>query len=126
MNQKLITKLLATLHEFAQKNQLSDAQLESLLGEIVLNSPAMRKGGVGLIDNETFVILNEERNAVLLAGRKWQGKKSSEYEVVLTDGHRVLSSVDVVDFSTLMILLFSPTEVRYINLSNNSGGKYLR
>lgn len=126
MNQDMVTKLIANINSFAKKNGLSDAQLQSLLGELVLNEKKMKKGGVGVIDKQTFVVLNETNNAVVIAGKKWQGKPSSESEVVLTDGHRVLSPTDPVDTAILKILVFSPKEVRYIDLSNNSGGKYLR
>jgi hypothetical protein len=126
MNQEIVAKLVTTLNTFAKKNALNDAQLESLLGEIVLNGQKMKKGGVGVIDKETFVVLDDQRNTVVVAGKKWQGKPSNEHEVVLTDGRRVLSSTDDVDVSNLKILVFSPKEVRYINLSNNSGGKYPR
>lgn len=126
MNQEIVAKLVATLNTFAKKNALNDAQLESLLGEIVLNGQKIKKGGVGVIDKETFVVLGEQRNTVVVAGKKWQGKPSNKHEVVLTDGRRVLSSADDVGVSNLKILVFSPKEVRYINLSNNSGGKYPR
>ena len=59
---ELNAKLLAALNEFAKKNSLSDEQLESLLGEVVLNSSNMRKGGVGIVDGETFVLLDEKKN----------------------------------------------------------------
>lgn len=126
VNQDMVTKLVITLNAFAKKNGLNDAQLQSLLGEVVLDEQKMKKGGVGVIDKETFVVLNEPRNAIVIAGKKWQGKPSNESEVVLTDGHRVLNSTDAADTANLKILVFSPKEIRFIDLSNNSGGKYLR
>ena len=126
MDGKLIADLINTLNQFAQRHALSDTQVESLLGQVVLNGQRLRKGGVGIIDKETFVVLKEHRNVLILSGQRWEGKESSEPEVVLTDGRSVLSSIQGMNVSDLKILIFTPTEVRYINLSNNSGGKYLR
>ena len=123
---ELNAKLLATLNEFAKKNSLSDEQLESLLGEVVLNSPNMRKGGVGIVDGETFVLLDEKKNELKISGKKWQGEESSKQQIVLTDGRQVFGSIIVDDVSKLKILIFTPSQVRYINLTNNTGGKYSR
>ena len=123
---ELNAKLLAALNEFAKKNSLSDKQLESLLGEVVLNSPNMRKGGAGIVDGETFVLLDEKKNELKISGKKWQGEESNKQQIVLTDGRQVFGSVTVEDVSKLKILIFTPSQVRYINLTNNTGGKYSR
>jgi hypothetical protein len=126
VHDKLSAELVATLNDFAKRNALSDDQIQRLVGDIVLNGQQFRKGGVGIINKDIFILLDEERNTVVLAGKKWHGKKSSDSEIVLTDGGQVLNAKDKIDIANLIILLFSPTEVRYINFSNNSGGKYLR
>ena len=123
---ELNAKLLAALNEFAKKNYLSDEQLESLLGEVVLNSPSMRKGGIGIVDGETFVLLDEKKNELKISEKKWQGEESNKQQIVLTDGHQVFGSITVEDVSKLKILIFTPSQVRYINLTNNTGGKYSR
>jgi hypothetical protein len=123
---ELNAKLLAALNEFAKKNSLSDEQLESLLGEVVLNSPNMRKGGVGIVDDKTFVLLDEKKNGLKIYGKKWQGEESNKQQIVLTDGRQVFGSITVEDVSKLKILIFTPSQVRYINLTNNTGGKYSR
>lgn len=123
---EIIAELVNTITKFAQNHDLNDVQMESLLGEIVLNGPKLKKGGVGIVDSETFILLQEERNSMSLAEKKWQGEKVSESEIVLTDGRRVIGSMHGVDVSKLKIVMFSPAEVRYINLSNNTGGKYSR
>ncbi|MCI0371834.1 MAG: hypothetical protein L0214_10750 [candidate division NC10 bacterium] len=63
---------------------------------------------------------------VLVAGQTWDGRPSSQHEIVVIGGDRVLGSVEAPDVSDLEILVFSPTEVRYINLSSKTGGKYRR
>lgn len=126
MNAELVTELTASLGAFAKRNKLSATQLESLLGESVLNETKPAKGGIGVITKDVFVVLREAKNAVFVSGKKWEGMDSTEPEVVLTDGRKVLASLHGTDLDKLVILVFSPGEVRYIDLSRASGGRYIR
>lgn len=126
MDARLVAELTASLDAFAKRNELSAIQMESLLGEIVLNDPKVAQGGIGVVTKDVFVVLREAKNAVVVAGRKWQGMASTESEVVLTDGRKVLVSLHDSDISNLIILVFSPTEVRFIDLSRGAGGRYIR
>jgi len=118
-------KLQKWLLEFAQRNSLNDDQLNGMLGEYVLGSPAMRKGGLGIVDRETYIVLDEKRNAVIVGGKQWDGLPRQETEVVLTDG-RILGSLPAGELKDLRIMIFSPKEVHFINPSANAGGIYRR
>ena len=118
-------KLQKWLLEFAQRNSLNDDQLNGMLGEYVLGSPAMRKGGLGIVDRETYIVLDEKRNAVIVGGKQWDGLPRQETEVVLTDG-RILGSLPPGELKDLRIMIFSPKEVHFINPSANAGGIYRR
>jgi hypothetical protein len=126
INDDMSEKLIACLQGFARENSLTRAQLETLLGDVVLNGVKIRKGGIGVIDRSTFIVLDDTRNAILVARKRWQGRKAGESEAVLLDGRHVLGPGDRVDRSTLKLVIFTPTEVHYVNLSNNSGGRYQR
>jgi len=119
-------KLQKSLQTFAQQNSLTDDQLNALLGKYVMGSLAMRKGGIGIVDRETYVVLDEARNAVIVSGKQWDGLPRQKTEVVLTDGRRILGSVPAGELGELRILIFSPKEVHFINPSANSGGVYRR
>jgi hypothetical protein len=119
-------KLQKWLQEFAQQNSLNDDQLNAMLGQYVLGSLAMRKGGLGIVDRETYIVLDEERNAVIVGGKQWDGLPRQKTEVVLTDGRRILGSVPASELRDLRILIFSPKEVHFINPSANAGGIYRR
>jgi len=127
-NKHLEDRLLAVLQKFAKNNNLSGTALQELLGGLVLDSPQLRKGGVGIIGNsDVYVSLDEERNALILpAGKEWHGKKSTEGEVVLVDNERVLGSIPVPSTSNLKIIIFSPSDVHYVDMSLRVGGKYAR
>ena len=123
----LESSLANTLREFARKRGLSDEQLSVILGKFVLDSRAISKGGLGKIgDDELYAVLDEKQNGVLIAGTEWRGRDSKEPQVVIIGDHRVLGSVDASGVSGIKVILFSPKQVRYVDLSNNSGAKYLR
>ncbi len=124
-DQQMADALIA-LHNFAEKHALSDAQMRTLIGEFAFNEQYFGKGGAGIIGENSYVLLRTDRNTLRLPGGEWQGKPYQEPEIVVTDGRRVISSVDGVDVAKLKIVIFSPGEVRIIDLSNYSGGRYLR
>lgn len=107
---KLRLKLVTTLNEFARKHKLSDQDLKTLVGNLMLNGQAYPKGGVGSIsDNESYILLDEKKNMLQLAGKRWEGRNSNENELVIVDGQRVIGSVGVTDTSALTIVMFSAT-----------------
>lgn len=126
MIQTLEEKLVSALGAFAEENKLGDSELEALLGEVVLNGRKFKKGGVGVIDKDAFALVDERRNSIVVASQKWEGREANQSELVVIDGSNVANSIPVTDASTLRIVLFLPADVRYINFSNNSGGRYSR
>jgi len=126
IDNKLIADLHYTLDKFKQMNQLDDLHMARLLGEIVLNTEEWKKGGVGIIDENVFILTDRRNNSIRIFGKEWEGKESSVEEVVVIDGNRVVCCLDGADTSKLKIVLFSPSEVHFIDLSNNTGGKYVR
>jgi hypothetical protein len=124
--QELVAELLANLNTFAKTHDLNHSQMRDLLGEVVLNGRNFKKGGVGLVSGDVFVIVDGARNEIVLANKRWEGRPASEPEVVLTDGRRVLCAVPGADSGELRVVFFSPTEVRYIDQTTKSSGVYLR
>ncbi len=126
-NKQLESKLISELNKFGKANGLSEEQLRRLLGESLLNVPFFRKGGVGLIDSkETYIILDEVQNGILLNHQEWKGMDSGNTEIVLMDDRHILGSVGGVDLSNLKIVVFSPNEVHFVNMSDHSAGRFPR
>lgn len=118
--------LLITLRSFAEQHSVTETEVWELLDRMVLDGKAMRKGGVGIIDNNNYIILDGKRNALILAERKWEGKQATEQEVVIIDGNDVPDNLQNVDLSKVAIVMFSPHEVRFISLAGMHAGKYDR
>lgn len=78
------------------------------------------------MDRETYIVLDEARNAVIVGGKQWDGLPRQQTEVVMTDGHRILGSAPAGELRDLRILIFSQNEVHFINPSANNGGIYRR
>jgi hypothetical protein len=119
-------KLQKWLQKFAQQNSLSEDELNAMLGDHVLGGLCMRKGGLGIVDRETYIVLDDARNAVIVGGKQWDGLTRQQTEVVVTDGHRILGSAPAGEVRDLRVLIFSQNEVHFINPSANSGGIYRR
>ena len=120
------TELLVTLKNFASQHSLSGDALNKMLGHIVLEGKNWKKGGVGALGNNIYIFTDSPRNSLKIAGQTWEGKESTKQEIVLTDGQRILDSLNGADLSKIIIVLFSPSEVQYIDLSNATGGKFMR
>ncbi len=84
------------------------------------------KGGVGVIARGVYIFLDRKRNTLEIAKQEWQGKESSKKEIVFTDGKGILKSLDGVEPSKVIMVVFTPSEVRYVDLSDYSSGKYKR
>lgn len=98
------------------------------------------KGGVALLGDGLYVIVNAERNELRLPatpGRSgatskettWLGRPRSEREVVLIVGGRVLTSTDLppdFDLSKAVLVSFEADKVRFFDFSQARGGYYPR
>jgi hypothetical protein len=114
------------LNSFASKNGLTEQELNYLLGKLVLDKNGWRQGGVGMIKENIFVILDDKFNGIKISGNNWKGQESYKNEIVFLDGKQVLESLGGVDLAKIIIVIFTPSEVRYIDLSDFRGAKYIR
>jgi hypothetical protein len=84
------------------------------------------KGSVGVIARGVYIFLDRKRNTLEIAKQEWQGKESSKKEIVFTDGKGILKSLDGVEPSKVIMVVFTPSEVQFVDLSNYRSGKYKR
>lgn len=118
--------LVLTINDFGKRHDLSGQRMKEMLGELVLNEVLIAKGGVGVVDRSVRIILRSPRNSLDIDNVRWDGNASSESQVVLIEDRRVVRSESVSDFSRLKMVLFSKDEVRFIDFSSNTGGRYRR
>jgi hypothetical protein len=125
---ELSVRLWATLDGFAKRNSLTEAQMWKLLDRNVLEGPNLRKGGIGMVDKDVYIVLDDKKNTIFLPDRDhaWQGRNSGDREIVIIEGNRILGAMKAANFSDVHIIMFSPKEARYINLAHDSGGTYRR
>lgn len=118
-------KLLAVLQEFAKENKVSDEELQEALGKIFLKGVKFQKGGVGIINENIFVLLREKQNTLLINDREWKGQVASDQEIVITDGQNT-KSIGKINVNKSVVVVFSPGEIQFVDLSTGDGGKYIR
>ncbi len=130
-NLGLVLELDKTLHEFAQKHGIKEQDESTFIGQLMIERPSISKGGVGIIASDEYVFPEDKKNGVKINGRTWTGKDWSEGEIVVTDSEHILASVSgkdlsTVDPSTLKIVIFTPKQIHYLDLSLGKGGFYER
>lgn len=102
------------------------------IGADIIYDSLPSKGGVGGIDENTYVVTNKKTNMVTYrpaakeATRYWRGGNYLEPEVVLSDGVHVSKSLAGLDVSKLIIIVFSPKEIRFVDSNRNYAGTYRR
>lgn len=126
MSDELRSKLRETLSEYAKLNSLNEDQLQALLRSSAMEDLKLRKGGVGIIDKDTFVFLDYPKNTLRVSNKMWSGESADHGEIVVTDGQRVSQSLAAIPKKNIKIIIFAPGEVRFIDPTSNTGGRYLR
>ena len=120
-------KFQEELWSFGEQHSVSSYELRALMGEWAIDRELWGKGGVGTLGHPLYVVLEGERNIVLLGdGREWKGRSSGEAEIVLVTKDRDVVDDSSFDYNDGVIIFFRPDEVRFIDFSTNTGGRYTR
>jgi hypothetical protein len=88
--------------------------------------PAYGKGGIGLIENETYVFTKTTDNEMSCGGALWKGHPRPDREMVTCRGSTItgfdLADVQKNDY----IVRFTPKHIHIYNLKAMSAGYYIR
>jgi len=91
-----------------------------------LDLKCFRKGGVGVVSDGIFVILDGDRNELQVAGKRWQGRPSDKGEVVIVDSKGVLPDSANLASDSIRVIMFSPKRVRFVDYKLGHTGYYER
>jgi len=83
------------------------------------------KGGLGIVNEHLYVILNSDKNQLLNSGEKWAGLGMSAPEVVIYFEGKVLplaTPPDGFDLSRSVVISFERDRVRFFDFVKMSGG----
>lgn len=138
---KLQMELWRTLFvDFARQHSLSDSEVMEVLGALIVTDENLKKvtgrmifdgkylhymnvGGVMPLGRGIYYFADRARNTLSVShNSEWEGLESSQPEAVFTDGEHVSHTLDGIDLSKAMIVIFSPSEVRFLDLMGHSGG----
>ncbi|WP_374334303.1 hypothetical protein [Leeia sp.] len=121
--------LYLALQLFAHTHDMTDNEVNTLYMDALLNGEGLVKGGIGVVNKNIHIVVNSPVNEVIIGKKKyWRGAPVAQPEVLITDGVSILknSGKSKVDMSKAVLLIFSQDDVRFLNLSDYSGGRYLR
>jgi hypothetical protein len=96
------------------------------IGQLVLRNKYSAKGSVGIISKGRYVVTKGLVNSVIVNGETWVGKSYESNQVLFIEGDKVSESMEGLDADKLLVILFTPSEIRFVDYSDNSGGRYLR
>jgi hypothetical protein len=102
-------------------------RLKKMLAENV----AFSKGGVGIITPNAYIIVNSDKNELLLgdAHKKWTGLSRAEKQVVILIGDHVVDPAklpDGYDISKATVISFEGNEIRFVDFPTEQAGFYQR
>lgn len=118
--------IMDNLREYGRAKNISQTEVMSQVGALVLNSPKTFKGGFGTVSKGVYVKTGTKHNEMKINGEDWVGLAREVNEVIYTDGQRFSKSIENFDLDQLVVVIFAPSEIRYIDYINSRGGVYLR
>ena len=120
------------LGSFAEQHTIPLAKVWKVMGEMTYGHRCPLKGGMGIIHQDAYILPGRKHNALKLAAEQtWEGKNATEQQVVFISESKVLENLDSaslkgVDLSKVTIVMFSPNEVRFIDLMTSYGCTFKR
>jgi hypothetical protein len=126
MNYNFPSTLIETVFEYGRAKKLSHDQVKAEMFKCVVMQPCFSKAGCGLINQNSFIDLRNETNSLRLGVTTWNGKPARDGEVVVLSGNRVIAPKDHFDAKSIVIVVFSPKQVCFIDYANQIAGCYKR
>lgn len=118
--------LLDVLASYARQNQLSMDEVRVELASLTWNAEYSSKGGAGIIASDTYVDVLGSENVILVDGARWTGQQADTVEVVFVVEGRVQPQLSAADANSAVMVMFTPTHIRYFDFDGNRAGKYER
>ncbi|MBS1991735.1 MAG: hypothetical protein JSS83_14540 [Cyanobacteria bacterium SZAS LIN-3] len=118
--------IVETLQEFAKQRGISESKLADSLFELVVNQPCWRQGGIGMLGNDTYILIDSDKNAIKVSGKLWEGLPNSQSQTVYLDGQKVIEAGALDGKSEPVVIMFSKSKVRFIDYKNKRAGYFRR
>ena len=120
------SELLAHIVEYANEKEVSVGEVEQQLAALTWNAENISKGGAGFVGHGVYVDTSAMNNVISVDGARWTGLNADTVQVVFVAGDRVISDADVTHPDEAILVIFTPTHIRFFDLKNNRAGKYRR
>ncbi len=118
--------LREVLAAYATENELSMDEVQKELASLTWNAEYRSKGGAGIIASSTYVDVLGSENVIVVDGATWTGQQSDIVEVVFVVEGRVRPQLRAADADSAIMVMFTPTYIRYFDFGGNRSGKYQR
>lgn len=122
------TQLLNLIEKFSEENGIELTQSVKILNDISFGQQLMAKGGLGIVTKDVYVDLTSTENRIVYKnGGNWVGTHKDDTQAVLMiNGNVANENVTVDAITSLIVLVFTPNEIRLYDLVAGHGGFYKR
>jgi len=119
--------LMKQLFQLSRQAQVTATDLSALFATQALDrNQFYKKAGVGVVDKDVFVLLDQSTNRLRISDQDWTGKPSADPEIVFIKGTKVLDPADGAQAKRFNAVVFSQERVWVIIPRDRCGGFYSR
>ena len=129
INHEIKKKFMDEYGKFLDKNNLTALDGQRLLGELVMKDKFHAKAGIGVINPNLHLILDDQKNAILTGQDKWLGDDMSKRQIVLIANDKIVFEKTIDNKSgidDLKLILFENQAVHIVDFGTLRGGYYER
>nr|WP_298100216.1 hypothetical protein [uncultured Shinella sp.] len=113
-------------HLFA-KGTVKDEDLSFLRADKQINSNVyFQKASVGIVEGDTFIVFNSDRNKLQIRDDVWTGKEKSEPEILFYKNSKLLIPASASEAKRSGVVVFSKDNVWVIQPAEKCAGRYAR
>jgi len=127
MSQTRMNSVMEKLFQLSAKGTVKDEDLSFLRADTQINSNVyFQKASVGIVEGDTFIVFNSDRNKLQIGDDVWTGKDKSEPEILFYKNSKLLIPASTSEAKRSGVIVFSKDNVWVIQTVVKCAGRYAR
>ncbi len=124
---QIFMELQKSFETVGKNHQKTPEEIHRIYQKVTLTAdtiPKFGKGGVSSLREDVYIVNNQTKNELILAGKPWVSNHGNSPELVILAGRKVLGTI-TISTSTLkddyIFVLFNGDQVKYFDWKELSG-----
>ncbi|MCZ7451296.1 hypothetical protein O8B93_27415 [Agrobacterium rhizogenes] len=127
MSQTRMNTVMEKLFQLSAQGTVNDEDLSFLRADKQIESNVyFQKASVGIVEGDTFIVFNSDRNKLQIRDDIWTGKGKSEPEILFYKNSKLLIPASTSEAKRSGAIVFSKDNVWVIQPAENCAGRYAR